>query len=70
MSGKANRKHGGTKRSQSQQRYTAERRWERNKTRRVAKDAAWKTWCSRVRAKAEGVVKDMGRQVRKMRRAA
>ena len=52
MSGKANRKHGGTKRSQSQQRYTAERRWERNKTRRVAKDAAWKTWCSRVRAKA------------------
>ena len=70
MSGKANRKHGGTKRSQAQQRYTAERRWERNKARRVAKDAAWKAWCSRVRAKAEGAVKDMGRQVRKMRRSA
>ena len=70
MSGKANRKHGGTKRSQAQQRYTAERRWERNKARRVEKDATWKAWCSRVRAKAEGVVKDMGRQVRRMRGVA
>lgn len=70
MAGKSNRKHGGTKRSQSQQRYTAERRWERNKARRVAKDAAFKSWCARVRAKAYGAVKDMGRRVRKMRRAA
>lgn len=37
MSGKKNRKHGGNKRSPSCQRYTAERRWEKNKILAIAR---------------------------------
>jgi len=36
MAGKANRKHGRNKRSPSCQRYTNERRWEKNAKRRQA----------------------------------
>jgi hypothetical protein len=39
MAGKANRKHGRNKRSPSSQRYTNERRWEKNAKRRQAQHA-------------------------------
>lgn len=51
----------------AQKRYTSERRWETNKARRIEKHNAWLTLCGRVRAKF-GKVKDMGRQVRKLKR--
>jgi hypothetical protein len=35
--GKGGRKHGRNKRKPSNQRYTAQRRWERNKARRAAR---------------------------------
>ena len=38
MSGKTNRKHGRNKRSLSCQRYTAERRWEKNKKLKIERD--------------------------------
>lgn len=63
--GKKNRKHGGTKRKPAQQRYVAEGRCERNKKRRIAKDAAFKAACAKVRAKAGEVVKDVCRRIRK-----
>lgn len=47
--GKKNRKHGGTKKSPAQQRYTAERRWERNAKRRVVRQSRWLALCAKVR---------------------
>lgn len=37
--GKKNRKHGRNKNSPAMKRYNAERRWEKNKARRIAKAA-------------------------------
>jgi len=36
---------------------------------KVAKNNAWKALCGKVRAMADDVVKDMGRQIRRLRRA-
>lgn len=69
MAGKTNRKHGTTKKSAAQQRYVADKRSEKNKARKIAKANAWRSWCGKVRAAAAGKVRDMGRQVRKLRRA-
>lgn len=65
--GKKGRKHGVTKGKPSQQRYTAERRWERNQARKKAKADKFREWCGRVRAKL-GKVKDVQRQIRKLKR--
>jgi hypothetical protein len=67
--GKKNRKHGTTKKKPAQQRYVADKRSEKNKARKIAKANAWRSWCGKVRAAAAGKVRDMGRQVRKLRRA-
>lgn len=72
MAGKANRKHGRSKRKPTDQRYKNEMRWERNKKRAITRDAVWKSACKAVRSAAkEGeVVKDVSRRVRKLRAAA
>lgn len=72
--GKKNRKHGHNKRSPAMQRYTNERRWERNRERRIAKDAAFKSLCKQVRnahIKAtndpKATVSDTCRRIRKLK---
>lgn len=69
-----NKKHGVTKRKPAQVRYTAERRWERNKARRVEREAARQSACKSVRSLAanagEARPRDVSRRVRKLRRAA
>lgn len=64
--GKKNRKHGGTKKQPAQQRYTAERRWEKNKARKLGHANAFRSWCGKVREKF-GKVKDTMRRIRELK---
>ena len=66
MAGKTNRKHGRNKRKPSNQRYTHEMRWERNKKRNIEKSAAYQSACKSVRslAKDDKPIKDVSRRVR------
>jgi len=73
MASNGNKKHGTTKRKAAQQRYTAERRWETNKTARIVAEQAWQSACKAVRSLAKNAgekVKDVSRRVRKMRRGS
>lgn len=74
MAANGNKKHGTTKRKPSQVRYTAERRWEANKKRRVEREAARQSECKAVRSLAENAgekrPRDVSRRVRAMRRVA
>lgn len=67
-----NKKHGRTRKSSAHVRYTAERRWERNKARRVAAESARQSACKAVRSLAanagEPKVRDVSRRVRKAAR--
>lgn len=67
MAANGNKKHGRTKKSQAQVRYTAERRWESNKARRVASDRARKVLCKAARE--AGATKAISRAVRRIKRA-
>lgn len=58
-----NKKHSTTKRKASQVRYTAERRWETNKARRVAREMARQSACKAVRSLASIThLPDIGRR--------
>jgi hypothetical protein len=74
MAANGNKKHGTVKRSANQVRYTAERRWESNKRRRVEREAARQSACKSVRSLAanagEKKPHDISRRVRKARAAA
>ena len=62
-----NKKHGRTKKSAAQVRYTTERRWERNKARRIAAEAARQSACKAIRSLAANAgekVRDVSRRVR------
>lgn len=72
MASNGNKKHGRTKKSAAQIRYTSERRWEANKAARVAAEKAWQSACKAVRSLAGDVgkkVRDVSRRVRIMRRS-
>lgn len=54
----------------------AQLRWERNKKRRIAKEASRQSWCRKARAAAEAAgenpksVRDVSRRVRILKRSA
>ncbi|HZF98267.1 MAG TPA: hypothetical protein VEY92_08505 [Pseudoxanthomonas sp.] len=74
MAANGNKKHGTIKKSASQIRYTAERRWEANKRRRVERESARQSLCKAVRSIAANAdelgIRDISRRVRAARRAA
>jgi len=67
MAANGNKKHGRTKKSAAQVRYTQERRWESNKARRVAKDKARKALC--LAARDAGAAVAISRAARRIKRA-
>ena len=67
MAANGNKKHGRTKKSAAQIRYTAERRWESNRVRRVSAEKAWQSLCKAARE--AGATKAIGRAIRRIKRA-
>lgn len=66
-----NKKHGRqAKRSASHLRYTQAQRWVTNKARRIAKEKRRQAACAKVRAMNDTPIRDVCRQIRKLRRAA
>lgn len=72
--GKKNRKVGKSKRKPTNATYVAERRWEKNKARRIAKEADRQAMCAKVRKAYsrdhDGKPRDVQRRIRVMRRNA
>lgn len=65
--GKKNRKVGKSKRKPTRARYLAEKGWERNKTRRIAKEKARQSACAKAR-QCDDLPSGIQRRIRIMRR--